>query len=84
MGMLCDRRRTILPPRPTVARRLRALASKLWFAAVACLCACVAALGRRGVRGLAIARERWAPELEPVSYTHLDVYKRQAPGCRPS
>ena len=71
MGMLCDRRRTILPPRPTVARRLRALASKLWFAAVACLCACVAALGRRWVRGLAIARERWAPELEPELTTSV-------------
>jgi hypothetical protein len=71
MGTLCDGRRTILPPRPTMARRLHALANTLWFAAVACLCACVAALGRCGARGLTIVRERWAPALEPAPTTSV-------------
>ena len=27
------------------------------------------------------AAQRWRLAFEPVSYTHLDVYKRQIPGC---
>ena len=31
---------------------------------------------------LGVARPRWAARtFEPVSYTHLDVYKRQPEGC---
>ena len=34
-------------------------------------------LGVRGWMAFATDRERWRVRIEAVSYTHLDVYKRQ-------
>ena len=42
---------------------------KKWFCIVLCV-----AFGLTGAGGVAFAQET----AEPVSYTHLDVYKRQA------
>ena len=71
METLYAGRCTILPPRPTMARRLLARTNALWFAAAACVRACVAALGRPARRVLATVKERRAPALEPALTSSL-------------
>jgi hypothetical protein len=70
MEMPSDGRLTILPPRPSLSRRLLALVNALWFGGAARLNRVLGGLARRA-RAAKIAQARWEPELQLPAATYV-------------